>query len=544
MRRVACVALSEIRIEIARDDRPSTKALAIVVARPGGTVKTERDVLGGTRLDVVSREARSLGVRAGQTVAAARAKCSELCVRVVAEEAVQSALVRVAEAALAFGPAVAFDVVQDVVWVEIGGCAHLRGGEHALAHALEARIRALGHACRVAIGDGPRIAAAVARYAPGRRARPAPERAKIPANDREKRRESESLVVPEGEGASAMRILPIAALGLDDDVGGWLVDLGFHTCGDLQKIPRRALGTRLGARTHDVMQLLSGEDRAPLDVWRPPQVPEERIDLEWGASSLEALAFVTKTLCDRLAMRLEGRAMAAARLELVFALDRALCGDEHPQSTIDIVLPSPIARASDLLAVVRTRLERESLAAPVLSATLRAPELASAESNPLDLFAPEPKAHRALPRLVAELAADLGAASVGTLELIDTWIPDERSRLVPFGASRGLGYVGRHALVTSGLEPSRLVSPIRISRKSLVDVELLAHVEAVEWWRREVGRRTIAAAWMPVDPPGTSARTSASALAWVDLTPMGLPHEGHGHPPMHEEEAQLRGWID
>ena len=72
------------------------------------------------------------------------------------------------------------------------------------------------------------------------------------------------------------------------------------------------------------MQLLSGEDRAPLDAWRPPEVPEERTELEWGASSVEALAFVTRALCDRLAARLEGRAMAAARVGLVLGLDRAL----------------------------------------------------------------------------------------------------------------------------------------------------------------------------------------------------------------------------
>ena len=42
-------------------------------------------------------------------------------------------------------------------------------------------------------------------------------------------------------------------------------------------------------------------------------------------ASIEALAFVLKTLCDRLAARLQGRAMAASRLELVLRLDRALC---------------------------------------------------------------------------------------------------------------------------------------------------------------------------------------------------------------------------
>ncbi|HEY8038841.1 MAG TPA: DNA polymerase Y family protein [Polyangiaceae bacterium] len=487
------------------------------MGRPGGAVKTERDVMGNTRLDVVSREARALGVRAGQTVAAARAKCAELRVRVVAEGAVRGALARVAEVALAFGPATAFDVVEDVVWVDVGGCEHLHGGEPELARALDARVRSLGHACRVAVADGPRIAAAVARFASARKPGP--------------------LVVAPGQGAAAMRVLPIAALALDDDAIRWLVDLGLPRCGDLQKLPRRSLGTRLGPRAHDVMQLLDGEDRAPLDAWRPPEVPEERVELEWGAHSIEALAFVLKTLCDRLAVRLEGRAMAAARLELVLGLDRALCEGAPHVSTLEATLPAPIARAADLLAVVRSRLEHQALAAPVLTATLRAPELARAPARTGSLLAPEPKAERALPRLVAELAAELGTPRVGVLALVDTWAPDERTRLVPLGSPAA---ARPSAQVTSALEPSRLVEPSSVARDALDGARLLARVEDVAWWRRTgsgVGtRRDLVAWWVGAKQP----------QPWRGQRPRPRPREEEGLAWVEvlEESARLRGWID
>ena len=504
MRRVACIALPEIRVEIASNTttvpRPSAsgEVLAVVIARRGGAVKSEREVLGNTRLDVVSRAARAAGIRAGQTVAAARAKHAGLRVRVVAEDAVEGALARVAEVAMAFGPAAAFDVTEDVVWVEIGGCAHLHGGENALAKALEARVRALGHVCAVAVADGPRIASAVARYAEGTPGQP--------------------VIVPLGQGREAMRALPIAALALDDDVTQWLRDLGLRLCGDLQTLPRRSLGTRLGARAHDVMQRLDGEDRAPLGAWRPPEVPEERVELEWGAESTEALAFVLKTLCDRLAARLHGRAMAAARLELVLTLDRALCEASAHISTLTVVLPSPLALAADLLAVLRVRLERHTLAAPVLVVTLRAPELARAPGRTLDMLEPEPRAALALPRLVAELAAELGAPRVGVLTLCDTWSPDERTRLVPYGASPP---ATRHAMGTSVLEPSRLVEPSHTPFEELASVHPLARYEATEWWRRAPRRRDLAAAWIGAAPCG--------ALAWVELG---------------EDDVLVRGWVD
>jgi protein ImuB len=525
MRRVACIALPEIRVEIARqkenqnrqDAKDARKEeieqdhsssllaslaswrsspLAVVVARPGGAVKTERDVLGNTRIDVVSAEARAAGIRAGQTVAAARAKHAELRVRVVAEDAVQEQLALLAEVALGFGPATSFDVAQDVVWIEVGGCAHLHGGEEALARALGARVKQLGHACRVAVADGPRIAAAVARFARG----------------------DAPIVVPPGQGAAAMRALPVAALALEPDVAAWLVDLGLPACGDLQKLPRRSLGTRLGARAHDVMQLLDGQDPAPLSVWRPPEVPVERVELEWGATSVEALAFVLKTLCDRLAAKLQGRAMAAARLELVLKLDRALCEGRPHEATLDAVLPAPLARAADLLAVVRTRLERCELYAPVLAVTLRAPELAVAPSRTGSLLTPEPKADRALPRLVAELGAELGLARVGVLALVDTWSPDERTRLVPSGAAQAPPW---RSMVTSSIEPTRLAVPSRVAREELSGVLPLARVEAVEWWRRPARRRDLAAAW--VGP------AKGGALAWVELG---------------DDGAIVRGWID
>jgi protein ImuB len=280
------------------------------------------------------------------------------------------------------------------------------------------------------------------------------------------------------------------------------------------------------------MRLLDGDDRAPLDAWRPPPVPEERIELDWGAHSVEALAFVVKTLCDRLAARLEGRAVAAAALELEIALDRALCQGADPVSRLRVALPSPLARAADLLAVLRARLERHTLAAPALAVALPAPELAGVSSGTLSLLEPEPKADRALPRLVAELSAELGAARVGVLALVDTWAPGERTRLVRMAGSARSQEIGpehrraassspRHPLVTSALEPSRLVEPSRRPLDALAEVRLLARVEAVEWWRRGPTRRDVAAAWTRSELGG--------ALAWVEL---------------HEDDAVVRGWVD
>jgi nucleotidyltransferase/DNA polymerase involved in DNA repair len=520
--RFACIALPSLRIEIARaslqGEAPGAP-LAVVVARPRGSVQKETDLLGNTCLDEVSSEARAHGVRRGQTIASARAKLASLRVRVVEMNAVTGALARVAEAALAFGATTAFDIATDVVWVDITGSSHLFGGEPALAAKLGACISELGHSVRVAVADGPRVAAAVAKHAPARRTGP--------------------FVVPPGKNAAAMGVLPLSALPLDDESIAWLSLVGMKRARDLQSLPRRSLGTRLGAQAAVVMALLEGDDAAPLTPYRPPPIPEERADLEYGISSTDALLFVSKMLCDRMALRLQGRAMAASRLELVLSLDRAMLSlvehVEHdtptaPFVTLAISLPAPIVRAADLFAVLRARVDSYSMAtAPILAVTLRVPELASCEARALDLFVAEAKADAVLPRLTAELVAELGESSVGVLELRDTWIADERSRLVPH-VRRSKGSTALHArsLITmtsrsaSAPEPSRfLPAPVPIAREDMTEAKLVVRFEAVEWWRRGTFACDVVAGWME----------SEHAVAWIEIERRSMrPH--------------LRGWMD
>jgi protein ImuB len=417
----------------------------------------------------------------------------------------RAALERIAEVALAFGTTTAIDDLADVVWLEIGGCAHLHGGEVQLAKGLADRVRSLGHACRVAVADGPRVASMMSRFGP------------------------DAAIVPAGQGAMALRALPVAALALDEERTQWFVDLGLATCGDLQRMAPGALASRLDERTVDVLTLLSGDDRAPLASWRPPEVPEEKVEFEWAASSVEGLVFAAKTMCDRLAARLAGRAVGASRIAIVLLLDRAFVPPGAETSfTVELALPGPLTRAADLFSVVRTRLDRVELAAPVLAVALRALDLAPLVARALDLLEPEPKAERALPRVVAELVADLGASRLGTLALVDTWAPDERTRLVPLGERPTAGR--RTRMVTSAIEPSRLIAPVHLSIASIARSSslLLARFDGVEWWRSRGGRRDFWAAWL-VDPRDVR-EPAPSALAWIEVGPQG--------------DGWLRGWMD
>jgi protein ImuB len=174
-----------------------------------------------------------------------------------------------------------------------------------------------------------------------------------------------------------------------------------------------------------------------------------------------------------------------------------------------------------MLSLVRTRIESWTLIAPVLAVTLRATELVRKDGRPLDLFEPMAKAERTLPRLVAELSAELGLENVGVLALADTWLPEARTVLRPFGPSARAATLTPLAPLTSlAPEPSRiLASPAPLGDVRLT--RLLSRVEACEWWRTGVRARDSFAAWSESD----------KRLAWVEVD-------------LASGDAWVKGWFD
>jgi len=544
MARFAAIALVNLRVELATIANPKARGgidkppqegpgvpgvLGVVISRPGGAVVFETSLLGNTRLDEVSREAYALGIRPGQTIASARARSTDLRVRVVPLESVSKTLAGLAEMAFGFGATTAFEAggfAGDVVWVDVTGAGHLHAspsdmdGERTLLARLAEKVLAMGHVCRVAMADGPHIAAAVARFLPARRqAMP-----------------GAPIVVPTGGNASALAKLPLAALALDagpkrnEKAFAWLSAVGIRRIADMQKLPRKSLGLRMGTDATRILSLLEGDDRTPLVAYVPPETPAEEALLEYPIESAEALLFIVKRLAGRLAARLEGRCAKAVRLELVLRLERASSAGRasREEDVSTIVLAAPLAREGDIFSVLKTKIEandrRGPFAAPIESVVLRAVEMVTARAEELDLLMPEAKADRALPKLASELSADLGHEAVGTLALANTWVMEDRSRLIPFGVKRAR--LKLSAFLSGGAEPSRLLTkPVGVQRSSLLHARLVARFEGVEWWHRGKGMVEQYISWThDIPKPGTRA------MAWVELDSAGT--------------TEVRGFLD
>ncbi|CAN5382893.1 hypothetical protein BH09MYX1_BH09MYX1_63730 [soil metagenome] len=485
MRRIVAIALSSLRLTLVRQRSPELESvtLAIVIARSDRKLQDERAILGSTRLDEVDPRAQHSGVVIGHTVAQARAKVPDLAVRVVHESDAQEALESLAETMLAFGATTSILRERDTILVDVTGCAHLHApsaedgipGEIALAAQIAESVRALGYDGAIALADGPERAWACARF--------------IAAQRPPSKTGTRALVIAPGDERPATAALTVAALRLDDATTDWLVRIGVRTLGDLVKLPRSSLAARLGPDARRVFALLDGREATPLVRFEPKEIISERVDLDYGAESIEPLLFVLKNLTVRVASRLAGRARSASKLDVVFGLDHALLppGDTERLRTVSIPLPLALHRSDDLFTVLRARLERAAaFAAPVLSVTLLVPELVIREQKERSLFQAESRAETTLGPLVAELGALLGPDAVGKLVPVARWRAEERSRLVPFSAKDAsfAGAAGKRRVLTAAREPLRWLPQAETCPEATPIAHLL-RIESVEWWRSD-----------------------------------------------------------
>lgn len=463
--RVLAMLLPDLAEEIARSAETAGRPLAVVCSdHPKG----ERALSGASRLVAASAEARAAGVLPAQTLAVAKARCSTLRVRCVHPDALRARLELIAELALSFGAFASLDSEPPygpVVWLDITGCAHLSGtrdlreGERRIAARLTEGVRALGHTPRIAVAGGPRIAAMIAA-----------------ASD-----DGAWRWIAPGADGQALGALPVECLPLEPRWLDALRALGLRSVSDVQALPQAALGTRLGAAAKELSMLLAGVDGARFPAFRPAERPAEQIELEHEASSIEALAFVCRALTERIAVRLDARVMSASGLELQLTLDRGVLASDEPHvDHVAVALPAPLASAKDLLSVLRARLDRVVLRAPVRAVRLEVTSMRRREAVATSLFEAAPRAQAALPRLVAELANELGEARVGGLALGDSHDPCKRSVLVPWGKARP---VAREGALRESPEPTRMqLVPEPIARSEVKVQRHLARLEHTAWW--------------------------------------------------------------
>jgi protein ImuB len=311
----------------------------------------------------------------------------------------------IADGCQRYTPLVAVDP-PDGILLDIGGCAHLFGGEENLRGDLLARMMRFGFSACAAIAATIGAASAVARFG-----------------------DATTTGASRGE-RECLAPLPLAALRLPDETVAALARVGLKRIGDILDLPRAPLAARFGAELLRQLDRALGREDEPLT----PRLPVARYVAEKNfhepiAREEDVLASVER-LAARLKTALTARGEGARRLELALfrtdsAVKRIAAGTSRP-------LRDP--RAIRALFVERLAALGDEID-PGFGFDLARLSVLNAEPCPdeqIGLGTREDQAE--LDRLVDRLSARLGRRRVSRLVVRDSHIPELAAAAVPVQA--------------------------------------------------------------------------------------------------------------
>lgn len=330
--------------------------------------------------------ARQAGVTPGmrRAGAAAIAPGVELLPRQPQAEA--DALQGAALALLQYTPEIAL-ADGDTVLLNVGASLMFFRGPRALSRRVAATLRALD--LRVSLGMAP---TATGAWLLARRAgRGVPRRTlKLPTL------------------ARRLDALPLSLLPQAQGRRNWLDDIGCHTLAHLRALPRAGLQRRSAP---DLLQALDAAYGQTPELYRwlePPNQFSRRIELMDYMEHTDAVLAVAGRLAEQLGGWLTARQLAVRRV--VLSMDHERGRHARPPTELEVALAQPIWQASQLLHLLREKLNHFTLEAPVIAVTLHAPDTVEQPAASTTLF-PEPGGTaadhaRLLDLLVARLGRD------------------------------------------------------------------------------------------------------------------------------------------
>jgi len=333
--------------------------------------------------------ARAAGIRPGQLVSAALALAPEVAMRDRDPDAEAQALAAIATRVLAFTPHTCL-APPDAVIADIGGSLRLFGGLRALLRRLRASVRAQGF--EPSLGVAPTATAAVL-LARGGSAEP---------------------VLALDAVAAALADLPMRLLDLPAAAHELLSAAGLTTFGELAALPRDGLALRCGEAVVDAVDRALGRVPDAREPYVPPPRFESRLPLPALVEDTQALGFGLQRLVQQLSHWLAGRGLGATRLTLTLVHERYVRERGTPSTLVPFALGAPARAPAHLNGVLRERLARVTLPAPVDALILTTDETAPLAGRNLGLLPGDAAQDVEVP-LLERLRARLGDDAVTLL---------------------------------------------------------------------------------------------------------------------------------
>ena len=293
-------------------------------------------------------------------------------------------------------------------------------------------------------------------------------------------------------GGSPFEALPVEVTGAEHEALELLRGLGIRTLGELMRLPRDGVTLRFGAALLAELDRALGRIPEARRFFVPPARFAARLELPAPVEHADGVLFAAKRLLVQLEGFLAARHAGVRGLTLTFLHERA------QPTLVPIGLAAPSRAAAHFVALVRERLHRVALVAPVEAIRIEAgaPEPLPGASGML--FRDARAAGEDWTRLVERLAARLGGGAVHGIAVHSEHRPELAWRRTEPGAKTPA------PLEPPGARPLWLLETPR--RLGEGEFALLAGPERIEsgWWDGNEARRDY-----------YIARSGDGSLAWV-----------------------------
>jgi protein ImuB len=358
----------------------------------------------------------------------------------------------------------------DELLLEIGGCLRLFGGPEALLDRIASGCEEQAYSFRLGLAPTPLAAQWLAR---GRQR--LSDLGCALRTTREPTLNCGAQGLPYVEPwRQDLAALPVSVLQHGAQAERRLAVLGLKRLGQLLELPRAGLARRFGPELPLQLARALGEQPDPRPAFAFPERYAQRLELPARVERADMLLFAARRLILALAGWLHARAAGLRECVLV------LVHEDSPPTHLTLGFAAPTRDPERLSRVLRERLERLALSAPVHELRLEADAPEALPGVSAGLFGAAGNA--AIAPVVERLRARLGQEVVHGLGLV----PDHR----PERATRAVDWPLPAAITATPLRPLGLLpTPRAIAEKNGGPwregrLRLLTRAERIEsgWW--------------------------------------------------------------
>ncbi|MGI4718671.1 MAG: Y-family DNA polymerase [Janthinobacterium lividum] len=374
----------------------SLPQLPLEVFEPNWSSNSVTVVLEREKVLTMSRGAHMAGIkpamrRGGVLMLAPDARIHE---RTAARE--EAALQAVAMAMLQYTPQVTL-AEESTLLLNIGASLRLFGGIRSLCRRVRADLRSLGFTGKLSCAPTARAAWMLARAGGGR-------------------------VLKQQSSERTLYRLPVMVLPAARPFASWFEGIGCDTIGDLRRLPRPGLQRRCGRALLDLLDCAFGSLPEVFEWIEAPTKFEARMELFDRIENADLLL----AGAQRLVLQLIGWlcAMQFAVKGIMLKLEHERGRVARAPTEVDILLAEPAWHGDHIMRLLKERLGKLVLEAPVIGLVLQTTQLQAMEPPTESLF-PEPGGtEEDQMRMIELLVARLGEDKVRQVKPVADYRPE------------------------------------------------------------------------------------------------------------------------